>query len=245
MGEKNILQNPTQEFFPQMLQATRLLILDYDVTRYHSFDLFRYLLLNEEMFVQTIPELHPLLKTTDPYEQLRIYRKFAPSLNPYDNFVHLRNTMQIQEVEDRFNQFIESDQVHVTYTDLYHQLGIIFHRPSFDGYILRYKKDPSHAPWEENVKVYTSDHVLNLNLAMAIIEKHRINAIIVSSIDVALIICRKLEEMKWSTPISFIIGNYAYNFDTKLGIFHHIQEMNVFEYQRKHEFGVFDPFSGL
>jgi hypothetical protein len=241
--EKKPVSNPTLENFPQMLQATRLLILDYDVTRYHSFDLFRYVSLEKELFVNCIPEMKPMYKTRDPYEQLSYYFNHANSLNPYDNFTTTAN-LKVHDMEDKFNPKLKDEALHKTYTDMYHQLGVIFNRSGFAGYLLRYKNDPHRVPWEDTVKVYTSDHVLELNMAVEIIKKHRINAVILSSVEAAIILCTRLEADGYHDSISFIIGGYKYNFDSR-GMIKHIREMNLFEYKRKHEFGIFNPFSGL
>jgi hypothetical protein len=179
----------------------------------------------------------------DPYEQLNYYFNHATSLNPYDNFTTTAN-LKVHEMEDKFNPKLKDEALHTTFTDMYHQLGIIFNRSGFAGYLLRYKNDQHRVPWEDGVKVYTSDHMLELNMAAAIIKKHRINAVILSSVEAAILLCTKLEADGYHDAISFIIGGYRYNFDEH-GMVKHIREMNLFEYQRKHEFGFFDPFSGL
>lgn len=245
MGNEHPVQNPSQTYFPQMMQNTRLLILDYDVTRYHSFDLFRYLLLDKELFMQCDPAFIPMIRESDPRKQIKLYMNNATSLNPYDNFIHLKDQLKIRDVEDRFNQFIGNEAVHTTYTDLYHQLGILFDRSGVSGYILKYTKDPHNVPWENVAKVYTTDHMMDLNMATAVVTKHRINAIITSSIDIAILLGCRLETAGYYDQITFIVGGYPYNYNPETKSFRHLEDMNLFEYTRKHEFGVFVPFSGL
>jgi hypothetical protein len=248
MGEENRIENPTQTLFPQMMQATKLLILDYDVTRYHSFDLFRYLLLDRELFMKCDPKFIPMIKETDPYIQIKQYMKLAPSINPYDNFTHLSGKLKIVDMEDRINTVISDEAMHYTYTDLYHNLGIAFDRNGINGYILKYKNDPHTVPWEDNVKVYTTDYIFDFAMTIAIIKKHRINAIMVSSVDAAVILCEKLEKEKYYDSITFMIGNYPYNYtstpnDQDLNRLKQLDYLRWFEQNRKHEFGLFDPFS--
>ena len=247
MGEEKKVDNPTRTFFPQMLQATKLLILDYDVTRYHSFDLFRFLLLDHDNFMHCNPSFIPMIKEEDPYKQIKLYMKNATSLNPYGNFVGLYEDMKIVDMENSINQIITNELVHFTYTDLYHNFGVIFERHDVKGYVLRYKNDPHTTMWDDRVKVYKTDHMFDLAMAVAIIKKHRINTIIISSIDAAILLCGMLEKEEYTNSITFIIGNYLYNYLTDdnqpFSIMKHMDYMRWYEQHRKYEFGLFDPFS--
>ena len=239
-----IRSNPTQELFPGMLQTSRILIIDYDVTRFHSFDIFRYLLLDREFFRACDPTFLPLIKESNPLVQLQFYIKHVSSINPFENFTHLKD-MKLVDMENRFKELLPSEAMVRTHTDIYHRLGLIFDRDGITGYLLRYPFDKTEIPWINKVKVFTSEHMLDLRMAAAIIDKFRINTVFISSIEAAILLCAKLDTMEYDSPISFIVGSYGYNFDPEIRAFKHLREMNAFEYTKKHEFGIFSPFSGL
>ena len=242
MGDENKILNPTQEYFPQMLQATRLLVLDYDVTRYHSFDLFRFLSTRRELFDDCDERIRNLYHPT--VDQLAWYYQNAYSMNPYDHFTKLNGIIDASEMENRINNILQDELMRITPTDLNHQLGILFERNNVEGYLLKYTNDPHTVGWSDLVKVYTTDHLFNYNMAIAIIQKHRINAIMISSVEAAIVLCIKLEGYGYREPISFIIGDYGYNYEPD-GAIKRIREMGQFEYARKHEFGFFRPYAGL
>ena len=231
--------------YPQMMQATKLLILDYDVTRYHSFDLFRYLLLDEEMFKKCYAKYLPLIQSKDIGEQILFYMRNCPNMSPFDNFKHLKNTVHIQELEDRMNEAFGDERMLSTPTDLSSRLGIIFSRSNITGYRLKYAKDPFDPEFNDQVKTFTSDHVLDLRMAVEIVKKFGINAVMVSSIDTAVLLGAILVRQGYTSPISFIVGSYFYNYDEQTGQLNQYRAMNVLEYSYKYEFGVFDPYTGL
>ena len=243
------LKNPTQELFPSMMQNTRLLILDYDVTRYHSFDMFRYMLMDRTWFDRCDPSFRdPFVQDRTVEKQVLRYMRTCSHINPFDNFKDVDNSKnyhRVLEMEDKMNEIFSEKLLLTTETDIAARLGIIFERKSITGYWLKYKNDPHQLPFQNELTVYTTNHVLDLRMALAIISQCQINSIILSSVDLAVILCVMMEEhgIKW--PISFIIGTYFYNYDPKTGVMNRLQEMNALEYNRKHEFGIFNPFSGL
>lgn len=241
------LEYPSRELFPTMMQNTKLLILDYDVTRYHSFDMFRYTLMDKSWFHRCDPAIRDAFVHDRTIEkQVLRYMRTCSHINPFENFSPEDPTYRTTaELEDHMNEVFEDKLMLTTPTDIASRLGIIFSRQSIDGYWLKYKKDPHQLPYQDDLTIYTSDHVLDLRMALAIIEQHQINAIMLSSVDLAIILCVKLEQYKIKRPISFIIGTYFYNYEPDTGIMKRLQEMNAIEYNRKHEFGIFNPFSGL
>lgn len=231
--------------YPQMMQATKLLILDYDVTRYHSFDLFRYLLLDEEMFRKCHAKYLPMIQSKDIGEQILFYMRNCPNVSPFDNFKHLKDTIQLQEFEDRLNAAFGDERMLASPTDVSSRLGIIFSKSNITGYRLKYAKDPYNPEFHDQVKTFTSDHVMDLRMAVEIIKKFGINAVMVSSIDLAVLLGAVLANHGWTSPITFIVGSYFYNYDMETGQLKHYREMNILEYSYKHEFGIFDPYTGL
>ena len=229
--------------FPTMMQATRLLILDYDVTRYHSFDLFRHLLREEEMFMHCDPVILNLIHKKPIGEQILQYVKHNPNINPYDNFSSTKDQVKITEFENRLTR--QMSELLVTPTDIGERLGMVFNRPNITGYTLRYKSDP-YIPADDNlVKTYTSDHILDLRMALAIIEHHSINAVMLSSVDLALFLSQKLISAGMISPMSFMIADYFYNHDPDTKLLRNVPYLYQYEQLYKFEYGVYDPYTGL
>lgn len=230
--------------YPDMMKTTKLLVLDYDVTRYHSFDVFRFMLLEKENFMKCKKELYPMLEPGQVFwDKVLFYMEHCPNFNPFDNFEGA-NQLSIHELDDLMNTMLASDRVAVTRTDLDEQFRVVFDKPTVDGFLLQYENDVAPS-FTDTVKRYTSKKILDLRMVMEIIQKENINAIMLSSVDLAVIIAERLLAMKDDRNISFIIANYWYNYDPETKLMRHIQEMNILEYYRKHEFGIFDPFSSL
>ena len=82
-------------------------------------------------------------------------------------------------------------------------------------------------------------------MALAIIEKHNINAIMLSSMDLAILIAEKLALAGITRSITFIVGNYFYNYEPDTGMLRNALLLYRLERKYKHEFGVFDPYTGL
>lgn len=241
-----VLSNPTQELFPSMLRNTKLLIIDYDVTRYHSFDFFRYLMYNKEWFLRCQPDFRQeFVLLRNPLKQILMFRKQCPYINPFEMFTDHDQYQKVQQMEDWMNEHFADNLLITTPTDVAARFGTALDRNDISGFILKYTNDTYTAPFGERVKVYTSDHVLDLRMAIAVIQKHGINAVMLSSVELAILLATKLIAGGYTTPVSFIIGNYFYNYDPDSGVMKHMPELNVLEYQHKYEFGVFDPFTGI
>ena len=239
------LNNPTQELFPQMLQGARLLVIDYDVTRYHSFDFFRYLLYRKEWFVRCEPQfLKEFVELRNPLKQIYYYKTHGYDINPFYYF-DTDKYRSPNETENWMNEHFADSDLIATPTDIGQRLGVIFDRNGISGYLLKYKNDPYSPGFGDKVTVYTTDHVLNLNMATAIVKQHGINAVMTSSIELAIILAARLKADGWLQPITFMIGSYAYNYDANTGRLRHIPAINALELYYKHEFGVFNPFTGL
>lgn len=244
MGDQN--NNPTLTLFPQMLQKTKLLILDYDVTRYHSFDLFRWVLLDREMFMSLKPELHQFVKYSDSMDQLWWFIRNNRNINIYDNFTSTKNKIDLTEYENRLNTAMRADNMIITQTDITKRFSVVFNKNSVETFWLKYKHDMNHIIGEDDIqKIYTTDRVLDLRMAVAVIQKEVINAVMVANSELMILLIKKLREVGYTNQISFMLGTYAYNYDPRSGIMRNISLINKLEYLYKYEFGVFDPFTGL
>ncbi len=231
--------------YPNMMSGSKILIIDYDVTRYHSFDLFAYLLSNEDNFKRC--DLNVLKHMCDHNVEWndRMFW-FAHNVSEFNIFNLFKdNIINDQNVYEKIlnEQF---PNLGITTTDIDDRLGIIFQRKDIEGYILKYFKDPHTVPYDNLLKTYQSDSILDLRMAMEIIRRHSIDTIMVSSIEIAMRIISLLIENKnvGNIGYTFIIANYRYNYD-KNNLPKYLLDMNTIEYRYHFTFCVFDPFTGL
>lgn len=243
MGKSDV--NQTLELFPQMLQKTKLLILDYDVTRYHSFDLFRYLLLDREMFMCLKPEFLPFVRLSSGLDQLWWFIRNNRNINVYDNFSHTDHAVGLTEYEARLAEYNSDEKMYTTLTDVGKQFYVICDKKDISIYWLRYSHEDYHITGDDRIKIYHTKNVMDLRMATALIIKEEINCVMVAYSELMILLIRSLIDNGYTKPISFILANYAYNYDPNIGILRNIPLMNKLEYNYKYEFGLFDPFSGL
>lgn len=235
---------PTLQFFPQMMQASRMLIIDFDVTRFHSFDFLRRLLLEKDRVTYLDERMIPLLKIKDYYNAIIWYKTHCFSLNPWDAFVDTHDQMTLEEVENANRSLFSDPKCRITATELMNQLSIIFDRKDITGYLLRYPMDKTEIPWLDKVTVYTSEHMLNMKMAAAIVQKHQINAIMISSVEAAVRLISYLHmDFNYYAPITFFIADYQYNYDPELEYYKMGPLLYQLQMQYFYEFCTFNPFS--
>ena len=236
----------TRSNFPSLMRSTRMLLIDYDLTRYHSFELFSYLLLQKEYFMAVKDKefLSTFVKQPDLNHKVLYYVRHATEYNPYllfeDNY-HLTTS----EMEDQLN-LLFSKLDRLIPTDLDDRLYALFKNNNIDGYLLKYTNDP-HIPSYESAlnKVYTSDHILDLRMAVEIIKYHRINAVMTSSLRIIMQLIGYLTDQGYPEPLSFFFGTYFYNYDPETKNMKFMGTMNIVEYFKKYEFNIIDTFTEL
>lgn len=237
---------PSLDLFPQMMSSTRLLIIDYDVTRVHSFDIFRMLLLDEEYAIHVDKRFYPILTAKDYEEQLAYYIQRAYSLNPIDLFMHTKDKVNIVQFEELIPTLLKNDIIKVSPTDIMDQFGICFSKKTVTGYLLRYESDTFPIPWIDKVKVFTSKQILNMRMASAIIQQYQINAVMCASIECAIILANRLDSIHYNEPITFIVGRYMYNYLPEYpGVMRMTENMYYYTIEKKYEYGTFTPFANL
>lgn len=238
--------NATLDHYGSMLERGRVLIIDYDVTRYHSFDIFRYLLLDHDRMMDCNSYYLPMIAAPMVEQQLVYYYDHCPFLNPYDNFVSQRDSQSLDAMEKNISDMLGEKYVPVTETQLASQFMHIFDRDNLDGYMLRYRNDPHHVPWESRLKkVYQSDRILDMAMARHIIKRRGINLVIASSIDIAVMLALIVHRDIPERSMSFLTGSYHYNMDDKTGMLKNLPEIMMLERAAKYDFGIFQPFVGL
>lgn len=244
--------------FPDMMKATRLLIIDHDICRYHSFDLLRYQLYLDAMdrsgvgmkhFTSIKPEYQYLLNAKTELASLVYFaQRQVHQFNVYDCFDYDLGVHGNTGYGIKLRDMMQDPAAKITPTDVNSRFGIIFDRKNITGFILRYPDDQNKPEYFDKLTPYTDPNLLDLNAAVEIILKHQINAVMICTAELAVRLAATLYKSGYTKPISFIIGRYAYNFFCENGkmvypLFN--KEMGVLEANLKHEFGYFDPFTGL
>ena len=195
---------PSQDpAFDRMVNTARILIIDHDINRYHSFELYSYLLTKREYFFNSIDK---------------------PFLIDFIN---------------------QSTELHVIPTDISDRLSPLLYNESVEGYLLKYSFDNHKSSYEDQVKVFKSEHILDGTFATEIIRKFKINTVFVSSIDLAILISLRLYQLEYKDPITFYVGIYRYNYDPETKSMKHTSAVAGLEYAVKHSFMSIDPFTSL
>lgn len=238
------------DMFPDIMKATRLLIIDHDVTRYHSFDLLRYTLFKREDLFESLNQAYIKMITphTEIAEQVQFMRTTVPKFNIFDMFDQDAGVHTTEEYSAKIKEMFSDKLSKITQTDVSTRFDVVFDKQNITGYLLRYKGEDNVPTCYNKLTVYEDPNILTLEAAAKIIRKHQINAVMVCSNEMVVRLMTMLVKSGYTTPITFIIARYAYNFimdDNKCAAPTYNREMGFFEIQYKHEFGFFDPFSGL
>lgn len=238
------------DLFPDMMKATKLLMIDHDVIRYHSFDLLRYTLFTrQDLFVTLKKEYRELvIPNKELAEQVQFMRTHAPTFNIFDMFERDAGIHNTVEYSKKVVEMLTSEHGRCTSTDVADRFDVVFDRPDVTGYLLRYKGETLKPSCYNKLTVYEDTNLLNLDTAIKIIRKHHINAVMICSSELAVRLAAMLVRAGYTRPITFIVARYGYNFmidkdEAIIPLFN--GEMGALEIQHKHEFGFFDPFSGL
>lgn len=246
-GSKNF-----SDLFPDMMKATRLLIIDYDVMRYHSFDLLRYTLFTrKDLFGSLKKEYQKLIiPHQEVAEQVQFMRKNVEELNIFDMFNVDAGVHTSAECAEKFREMFTDKIAKITPTDISNRFNIVFNNSNITGYLLRYTGDPNIPTCYHMLTVYESPNVLDLSTAVKIITKHQINAVMIGPVVSAIELVARLADAGYKQPITVITGNYAYNYRSLEGdegwkVPFYSREMTYFSLKYRHEFGFFDPFTGL
>ena len=247
-----------QTLWPSMIQHTRLLLIDYDITQYDSLNLLRWQLMRDggdrdrEHFMSMRPEyrtiLNPHLPIIDMVNFMRtkvfdfnIYHMFEKPLKGDDERI-----TDLSDYEAKLTAMFSYPKAKIIQTDLAVRLGSVFHREDTTGFLLRYKNNPLKPPIASEMTVIEWDTILDVNKICDLIIENNINAVMLSSVAFSADIAIELVARKYFKSISWIIGQYAYNFYLGEGIEQFLpknnQLMGKLELHLKYEYGYIDTF---
>lgn len=226
-----------------MMEPARILIIDYNTFYYQSFDLFRMLLMNRDWFHRIHPKLRefPLKRE---FDQLDMFINAQTDRNIFQLFQDGDTKKFPEDINAMLDVFYQYDARKCTETDLGNGLQIALQSKQLDEvYVLRHHTNPIKLNLGSNIKEFRTPNLFDLKSIVNFIEAHRINSVILDSLEFALDIAEHTKEM------SFLFGTYRYNFDqltsTNHIIYKNLKKMNDLEITRGHEYGRFEPFSQI
>lgn len=240
-----------------MMKKTKLLILNHDVVRYHSFDLLRYQLFRDtqtgqfEHFASILPEYQLFLHAkTDVAEQVKFMQKHVKCFNVYECFSDPMGITNVAAYTEKIHEMLQAPYGNYTRTDIASTFQIVFERKDIEGYVLQYTHETCKPNWYHDfVTVYEDPFLLNLDAATDIIVENNINAVMLCSSELALRLASRLIDRGYHSSMTFLIGRYGYNFQFDdagtwtLPIFN--AELGLLEINYHYEIGYFDPYTGL
>lgn len=238
-------------------RKTKLMILDFNVMRYHSFDLFRYLLLDHEYFIHIDPSMVPMVKDQLPIAELiDFYRNNSLTLNPFDQFTHTADRISAVELDYHTRRMCADSKAIITETQLGYNLYPVICANSVDTTYVHYRDDPFTPEFVNysNVKVIGVDQIFHPPGIAKYIMENTINAIMIGSVDLAILIAKELIVNQYHEPITIMVCNYRYNFqdqpipmlDNKtIRVMNHSAEIVYLTDRYQYEFCAIDPYTGL
>ena len=249
---KNLFQLSNRD----IMQDPRLLIIDHDVTRYHSFDMIRYILYkarhnNDQEFFKSLQNKYWFLidGKHNLDQQIKLMRCECENFNVFNCFDIKRNEYnQIEYLHEVCK--MSQEATGITATGAATRLDMFVYRRNVTTVLLQYKGEKYHPRYYDKTIAYEVENPLDLNVIYKLVTRHNINAIMVSSskaaIDIAIVLAKaKVTKTK---RISMLVGRYAYNFyneDNKMIYPLYMDEMETLSVRFKFEFGIYDPFAHM
>lgn len=248
-------------------RTARILIVDYDVLRYHSFDMFRWLIRDPNYFIRVKDK--DFLKSfasvgRNVMDQVDLYRSTCPSISPFEMLEHVPITDQ-ERLMKFLDRMFTDPKAKTTHTDMSVQLGSILNNAQIALHVRRHTHDTTehillNTPARTPIQISHSDNLLDPHEIVSYIKDNGINMLICSSIEMITAIGVLLIEQGYTEPMTMMFGSYFYNYtnvdvpDESRTVMKHLNKIpilktftvcNELESQYQYEFGIFDPFTGI
>ena len=236
------------------IDPVNLLIIDYDVTRFHTFDVFRWCLLDKVLFSDMIDEIKPMVYTSAVADQVDFYRLNCISSNPLNHFKQYRdhpgNTKDF--MEQIFSKACTDTKVKITKTDISTRLNVILSNKLVSGILLQYQFDPHVPEFTEvcDIKTEKWDSITDVRKLVSYTIEHQINAVMCGNIDLLTPYLILLSE-KVKTPMQVFICKYGYNYEWRypnqkpVRVLRYTPMLAALEEKYKYSFALVDSYSGL
>lgn len=257
MAETKKEPNLFQSLWPSMFQHTRLLILDHDVFRFHSLDLFRWQLAQDSKnkdyahFISVEPSVRIAWLGGKKVERSQLIHTFQGNndfVNVYENFLGYEVPSFPDGYEEKLHQLFADEKMPIIRTDLFYTMEPVFSRKDMTTYIMHYKNDSNKLDFP-STKIIPVKTMFDVDAITDFIIHNRINAMMLGSIDICISIIDKLLLKGFKSPITCMTGLYKYNygFNEMLGCpepkFN--RECGLMQLEYEYEFASFDPFTGI
>ena len=222
---------------------SHILIIDYNTFHYTSFDVFRAILLNRDFAKSLLPEYKAFFRM-DYMQQVKFFFENQMERDLYHLFSKFPQKKFPYDIYDLLDVYYGFDGSVTTNTDLNTYMGAALGSKTIgDISILRHPDDKSELYVPDDCKIFRTKGLFNTDSIVSFIEHHRVDAVILDSVDLAIDISENTENT------TFIFGSYQYNyfFDQKnrLRFLKRMDDMNRLEYNKHHQYGKFDPIRAL
>lgn len=249
--------NKDDFYFEQELEAeamvkrqARMLIIDYDVCRFHSFDLFRFILLDYEYFKRLKPEFAPFVQFKILDDQVDFYRSHCTSFNPFNHF-NLEHPVTGEILCNYLVDILKHPKMKSVMTDITTRFDAAISALHANCTLLQLNNDLNRPTFFDQIETITTDIIFDPAFVSHLVIDMNINTIMVSSIEYAMILASYLIKMGYKIPIEWYIAKYYYNYEKieikgrKLPIIKCVNQMQQLHETLRYSFQLFDPFSTL
>ena len=237
------------------LDPVKLLIIDYDVTRFHSFDFFRWALLNRELFYSVVPAMQSFARDCHSVaDQVNFYRLNADSFNPLDNFTTYLGQPgnNHQFLVENLVAMMTHPRAKTTVTDFEYQFDIVFENRMVDGTLLQFKEDPHKPQFVDRCKIQREqwDDILDLKRLVEYTMDNHFNAVMCGPLEVLAPYLTMLSS-RYKIRMQVFYGKYGYNLEwhqlgnQKMRMMRKMLLFAKIEDAFRYAFASFDPFSKL
>lgn len=231
--EKPVVENPTLEYYPEMLRSEKLLVVDHNILRFHTFDLLQRLLLEKDHFIRMLkawPQLETFVRAQSQQERLKwAYLNLSPDACK----AIFGDTEQYHAL---LKQYISDEKMLDTPTALTYGIADVFASPYVSGTILRQKGDKRpDKDLKDTFDIHWATNIGDMNLLADFILSNGYTAVIIDTSQKAATLSYKTNE------VVYMIPTYRFNFSED-GKFLGMTHFTLTELQNKNSYGVFHPY---
>lgn len=238
---------------PDIMRKIHLLIVDHDVTRFHSYDMVRYELYkarmsgDKERFYR-LNQRYQFMMLSDAklatVDKTRLFAYLTQSLN---TLTYFGDDLTFDEYVEKVGLMAASKDAVITATGVGVTFDSIIYKKNVSTVLLQYKGERYHPSFYDRTIAYEVENILDLDLICGLIEKHNINAIMVSSIHTVTALAFMLANRSHHPTTTFMFPSFGYNFSNPESLTFHPDIAKTLEFLQvkyHYEFGIYDPFTG-
>lgn len=238
------------------LDHVHILIIDYDVTRFHSFDLFRWCLLDRTLYYGLTDDMSGFLscgKTTA--DHVDYYRLNCTSFNPLNHFKaykdHPGNTQSF--LDSMYQTMYQSQYDKITETDISTRFNGVFSNKQISGLIIKMQNDKHVPEFTRNCPIENMivESLFDVKRLAGIVIDEMATSIMCGSSDILIRLMLELQRRGYRKPLDIFICKYGYNYEwhslkgTPVRMLRYTPEFAAMEQKLGYTFNTIDTYSGL